>query len=143
MGVIGQVGGTIETSFYNSGFTGDHIAVLGMNYYTPSATNLAGYFGGNVDVTGDFSMGNHVIATSSGTAAVSGNAVTVTDNPVFIITGSATATIALTMPATPAATGDMIVVINQTTFGAQNGTAAETVPAGGSRTFYYNGTAWQ
>ncbi len=144
LGSVAQVGGSTYQAWEDVTFAGDNIAVVGMNYNTPSATNLAGYFGGNVDVTGDFSMGNHVIATSSGTAAVSTNAVTVTDNPVFIITGSATATIALTMPATPAATGDMIVVINQvTTYGAQNGSAAETVPAGGSRTFYYNGTAWQ
>ncbi len=96
---------------------------------------------GNTHVGGFFDAVHYVAAVSA--SAPSANAgVTVTDVPVFIITpGAATAPFGLTMPGT-ATTGDMIVVINQSAYAADFGTTGKVIPLG-SRTFYYDGTAWQ
>jgi len=100
---------------------------------------------GNIRTTGTVKVGSHVFATSEGTAAPTGASpsVTVGDNPVFVIlnTGTPTGTITLSMPASPAGTGDVIIVINNTTINATIG--AVTILPGDSRTFYYDGTAWQ
>lgn len=108
---------------------------VGINTTTPAST---------LEVNGDVTMDAHVIATDNATASASGNAVTVSDVPVFIITSGASDIIALTMPGT-AATGDMIVVINEDpNWNAEyNGTYFGNIPAGGSRTFYFDGTNWR
>jgi hypothetical protein len=96
---------------------------------------------GSLTAGGSIITGGHLVATSSATAAASNGGVTISDVPVFVITSGASATFALTMPASPA-TGDIIVVINQD---SHNGTYSTTavVPPLGSRTFYYNGSNWQ
>jgi hypothetical protein len=76
-GVIGEVGSTFHQAFQDATFANNHIAVVGMNYNTPSATNLAGYFGGNVTVNGEIMVSGGVTATTgnfSGGLSVGGTA---------------------------------------------------------------------
>jgi hypothetical protein len=99
---------------------------------------------GGITAAGTVSIGGHIVATSNGTAAETGTGVAVTDNPVFVITGTAGGTHAITLPGGPPATGDIIIVINESTSTeTYAGTQTASIAPGASRTFYYNGVAWQ
>jgi hypothetical protein len=65
LGTVGQVGGSTDQAWQDANITGMNAAVVGIDYNTASATDLAGYFGGNVVTTGSVTTGNHVIVSTS------------------------------------------------------------------------------
>ncbi len=119
---------------------------VGIGTTTPAATlDVAGTVNasGTATFASDVSTGGHVIATSNATAASADAGVTISDVPVFIITaGSPTADFPIYLPSS-AATGDMIVVINQDPVYYAQYNAAGWVYPRSSRTFYFDGTNWQ
>ncbi|HLX64563.1 MAG TPA: hypothetical protein VKX17_25040 [Planctomycetota bacterium] len=72
LGSVSQVGGAENAGWKDAAFpNGTNVAVVGIAYGTPSATNLAGYFGGNVNVTGALTVGSFTGGAGSFTTLTS------------------------------------------------------------------------
>jgi len=143
LGTVGQVGGSTDQAWQDGTFSGVNAAVVGMNYNTASSTNLAGYFGGNVVVTGStttsgntIANGNLILGTESDAESV--NMVTVSGNVEFAnVTGSDAGTITVTV--TNGTNGQVLILYNGTTGGGTLSLNGSTVAQGKISTFVYYG----
>jgi hypothetical protein len=108
LGSVAQVGGSTHQAWEDAAFTGMNVAVVGMNYNTPDANNLAGYFGGAVTVAGGVltqSSENLVIA-AGGPYTLSGN------SNVYELTGTPGSDQLVSLPV--GAAGQVIYILNST-----------------------------